>query len=100
MEELTGNLFVQEDNNENVVKFQLEASIDGDITRLEAEGKLPEACLHDNRHSGLRINSQVETCPPKYEVNCDCGYKIVMRDINEKFEPYFDEKPQIETKNQ
>lgn len=66
-------------------KFQLEAVIDGQTTRLQAEGQIPEGCLYDRRHSGLELKSVLESYPAIYVVGCNCGYEARMRDVNAGF---------------
>ena len=66
--------------------FQLEAiADDGNITRLQAEGEVPEKCLHDDRHK-LEIVSVLECYPPIYVVRCNCGYRAQMQNPNETYQ--------------
>ena len=92
MEEgLTGKVFVKYEafvRKEEDKGFQLEAVIDGNMTRLQASGEVPEACLFDRRHSGLRIKEVLESFPPQYVVGCDCGYKANMSDVNSEYKPF------------
>ncbi len=84
---LTGKFYMgtQLENN----SFQLEAVIDGEVTRLQANGSVPADCLYDKRHSGLKLERVQETFPPTYIVGCNCGYTVGMKDVNEGFR-YFD----------
>ena len=65
--------------------FQLEAMLDGQVTRLQADVPVPEDCFYDKRHSGLEIKRVLEKFPPKYVVGCNCGYEVTMTDVNEGF---------------
>ncbi|MDD5191955.1 MAG: hypothetical protein PHH54_04975 [Candidatus Nanoarchaeia archaeon] len=83
---LTGKVFknTMPEGSESEKKpvFQLEAEVDGIITRLQADGEIPEACLFDKRHSGLKVTNTLESLPPQYVVECSCGYSITMTDPN------------------
>jgi hypothetical protein len=86
--EFTGKAFkkrIQLDEKKESHYFQLEAMIDGELTRLQAEGDVPERCLYDKRHS-LLINGALESYPPIYLVGCECGYSVQMEDVNSRFE--------------
>lgn len=86
---LTGKVFVRSQSFSVPKKtFQLEAVIDGNVTRLQAEGEAPEACLHDKRHSGLKITGIMESLPPQYNVSCDCGYSVHTQDVNQLYVPF------------
>ena len=66
--------------------YQVEAVIDGEVMRLQGQGPLPEECVYDRRHSGLRVIGVFEGNIPTYEIGCGCGYRIVMDDVNVRFE--------------
>jgi len=65
--------------------FQLEAVLEGEVTRLQAKGSAPQECLYDKRHSGLELRDALESLPPIYLVGCNCGYTVGMKDVNEGF---------------
>ncbi len=65
--------------------FQLEAVIDGERTRLQGKGPVPEGCIYDSRHNGLELTTVLESIPPTYVVGCNCGYKVRMKDVNAGF---------------
>ena len=69
-----------------VHRFQLEAVINGHVTRLQADGSIPESCLYDRRHTGLEAKRVLETWPPDYLVGCRCGYEVVMKDVNRGYD--------------
>ena len=87
--ELTGKVFTVRKEFKDEEKFQLEAiADDGNITRLQSEGPLPEACLYDKRHSGLKVIAVLESFPAQYSVGCNCGYRKIMQDVNAVFEEH------------
>ena len=92
MEEgLTGKVFVKHEafvGDEEEKGFQLEAVIDKNVTRLQASGEIPEACLFDRRHSGLRIIEVRQSFPAQYVVGCNCGYEKTMMDVNGEYKPF------------
>lgn len=64
------------------------AGVEEIITRLQAEGPVPEKELFETT-SGLRISSIIESMPPIYEVKCaDTGFNTLMTDVNAGFVPY------------
>ena len=84
---LTGKLFLSAQSSRQL--FQLEAIIDDNYTRLQAEGSLPAECREKKEgHSGLKIDRVQETFPPTYIINCSCGYEIEMEDVNYAFFQY------------
>ncbi|MBI5064755.1 hypothetical protein HZA97_00835 [Candidatus Woesearchaeota archaeon] len=82
-DKLTGKVFVLDR-----VSFQLEAVINGDITRLQVNSEVPSACLSDKNHSGLKITGVMESLPPQYNIGCDCGYGVCAHDANEFYVPF------------
>ncbi len=87
---LTGKVFIpRELLIERGKVYQLEAEIDGEMTRLQGEGSVPETCLFHTKHSGLEVVRVLKSMPPQYAIECNCGYKVVMKDVNSGFERNF-----------
>lgn len=64
------------------------AGVEEIITRLQAEGPVPERELFETT-SGLRISNIMESMPPIYEVKCaDTGFNTLMTDVNAGFVLY------------
>ena len=88
-DELTGKVFVKSElhvKEKGDKGFQLEAIIDGNLTRLQASGEVPVACVYDRRHE-LSVAAR-ESLPPQYIVSCKCGYQIEMADVNSHYKPF------------
>ena len=94
---LTGKVFVIKDLSlvKSIIHlkrhdFQLEAEVDGVITRLEANGTLPH-CLnaihHGEVHSGVKSLkvTPLESDPQQYNVSCSCGNSWTMQDVNSPY---------------
>ena len=87
---LTGRVFVPHEKfaAQEEGKFQLEAVIDGSITRLEGASDVPALCLRGNGHH-LRITAVLETFPPSYQIGCSCGYGNKLYDVNDCYVKFF-----------
>ena len=79
---LTGNVFESKTQDE----FQLEAVVDGHITRLKTKGKLPKDCFTEENHDGFGNYKVLDLDAGSYKMTCTCGNTLYMYDVNSDFE--------------
>ncbi len=88
----TGKVFVNKNyhiEGFNEQFFQLEVIIDETVTRLQAEGEIPDKCFYDIRHSTIKnLNIIPLNAKPKsYQIKCKCRNSWTMEDVNKEFGP-------------